>query len=109
MACHERAFGLLRSGRMACHEGPFDSLRSLRAFSLTLACHERASGLLPSKLKASRMVEAAGVERELADIFKYLMVLDFWANSRHINDLETAVVFTAVPSNPLISTVFLEK
>jgi hypothetical protein len=82
---------------MACHEGPFDSLRSLRAFSLTLACHERASGLLPSKLKASRMVEAAGVERELAGFFKYLMVLGFWANSRQINDLGTLPESTHIP------------
>jgi len=54
-------------------------------------------------------MEAAGVERELAGFFKYLMVLDFWANSRHINYLGTPAVFTAVPSNLLISTVFLEK
>jgi hypothetical protein len=33
-----------------------------------------------------RMVEAAGVERELAGFCKYLMVLGFWANSRRIND-----------------------
>jgi hypothetical protein len=54
-------------------------------------------------------VEAAGVERELAGLFKYLMVLDFWANSRRINDLETSLVFTAVPSNPPTSTALLEK
>ena len=55
------------------------------------------------------MVEAAGVERELAGFSKCLMVLGFWANSRHINDLETPLVFTAVPSNPLISTAVLER
>jgi hypothetical protein len=56
-----------------------------------------------------RLVEAAGVERELAGLCKYLMVLGFWANSRQINNLGIALVVTAVLSNTLISTVFLEK
>jgi hypothetical protein len=43
------------------------------------------------------MVEAAGVERELAGFFKYLMVLGFWANSRQINDLGTLPESTHIP------------
>jgi hypothetical protein len=54
-------------------------------------------------------MEAAGVERELAGFSKFLMVSDFWANLRCVNGLPTTAVSAAVPSDPLISTVFLER
>jgi hypothetical protein len=54
-------------------------------------------------------MEAAGVERELAGFSKYLMALGFWANLRCLNGLSTAAVSAAVPSDPPISTVVLER
>lgn len=53
--------------------------------------------------------EAAGVERELAGFFKYSMVFGFWANLQCCNGLPTPAVSAAVPSDPLISTLFLER
>ena len=55
------------------------------------------------------MVEAAGVEFDLAGVFNYLVVTDFWVKSRSINGLASPAVSAHVPLNPLISTVFLEK
>lgn len=54
------------------------------------------------------MVEAAGVERELAGFSNFLMVLGFWANSRRVSRLRLAQSSSVLP-DPLISTVFLEK
>jgi hypothetical protein len=59
--------------------------------------------------KVGEIEEAAGVERELAGLSKYLMVFGFWANLRCFNGLSTTEVSAAVPANPLISTVFLER
>lgn len=57
----------------------------------------------------AKVVEAAGVERELAGFSKYLMALGFWANLRCFNSLSTTAVSAAVPSDPPISTVVLER
>jgi hypothetical protein len=55
------------------------------------------------------MVEAAGVERDLAGFRKSLMVADFWAKSREISSLAIPADSTHVPSNPLFAAAFLEE
>lgn len=55
------------------------------------------------------MVEAAGVERDLAGFHKSLMVAGFWAKSREVSRLSTAADSTRIPSIHPISSVFLER
>src|SRR5690606_33856342 len=94
--------------------GPWAGCRSPQA-SAGIPANTRESARSGKKKPQPRtvgvliLVEAAGVERDLAEFSKCLMALGFWANSRQGNGLRTSADFTHVLRNPPNSSVFLER